>query len=309
MATIVVRKTSLLYIWSSRLFTCWLSVTMLNFGGVRKNVCDAASFASHHPLVDFRRFYQHRPRVRLGGSSHNIDFYNGRTTHHRRCDPFSAIAFTGLRYRSYLPSQLRGGSGIVCMVPASAHYHDETTTTATKKAAKSDAVVVASESSGSEPFAADDNSTTQETVFSSSSTSSSTLQPPSTATLSNANSLSWNKRWRRRAGSVFSAVGFVASSSRALLAGDVRAQLQTQWKPTVAALRAFLARSGIDLELTALLNVRLLDNLIILSRVERAASVAQGLDRRDLALLSSCCGGDSNNDARSWVPSTEKALR
>ena len=75
------------------------------------------------------------------------------------------------------------------------------------------------------------------------------------------------------------------------------------------ALRAFLARSGIDLEIAAQLNVRLLDNLIILSRVERAA--LNGMDRRDLALLSSCNDRDNENDsAESWrPPSTDKALR
>jgi hypothetical protein len=76
----------------------------------------------------------------------------------------------------------------------------------------------------------------------------------------------------------------------------------------VEALRAFLERSGIDLEISAQLNVRLLDNLILLSRVERAA--LNGKDRRDLALLSSCNDRDNDNDTASWRPPlTDKALR
>lgn len=65
------------------------------------------------------------------------------------------------------------------------------------------------------------------------------------------------------------------------------------------ALRQFLERSGIDLEIASLLNVRLLDNIIILSRVEKAA--LNGRDRRDLALSSSI--------SPSMIPSNEKALR
>jgi len=64
----------------------------------------------------------------------------------------------------------------------------------------------------------------------------------------------WKKRWRRRTGGVLSAVGFVTSSTRALLTMD-RSQFQKQWKPMVDALGNFLEQSGIDLEISALLNV------------------------------------------------------
>jgi hypothetical protein len=105
----------------------------------------------------------------------------------------------------------------------------------------------------------------------------------------------WRKRMQRRAGVALSAVGFVSSATRALVMDR-----RQQWKPTVEALRNFLHTSGIYLELSALLNVRLLDNLIILSRIERAA--LKGMDRRDLA-----CRIDASPMVA--VPSAEEALR
>jgi hypothetical protein len=105
----------------------------------------------------------------------------------------------------------------------------------------------------------------------------------------------WRKRMQRRAGVALSAAGFVSSATRALLTDR-----RQQWKPTVEALRNFLNTSGIYLELSALLNVRLLDNLIILSRVEQAA--LKGMDRRDLA-----CRTDASPMVA--VPSAEEALR
>jgi hypothetical protein len=105
----------------------------------------------------------------------------------------------------------------------------------------------------------------------------------------------WRKRMQRRAGVALSAAGFVSSATRALVTDR-----RQQWKPTVEALRNFLNTSGIYLELSALLNVRLLDNLIILSRVERAA--LKGMDRRDLA-----CRTDAS--PMTAVPSAEEALR
>jgi hypothetical protein len=103
----------------------------------------------------------------------------------------------------------------------------------------------------------------------------------------------WSKGIQRRAGGVLSAVGFATSATRALLTD--RSQ---QWKPTVDALRSFLKKSGIDLELTALLNRRLLYNIILLSRVEKAA--LKGNDRRDLALCS---------ETAISIPTGEEALR
>jgi len=65
----------------------------------------------------------------------------------------------------------------------------------------------------------------------------------------------------------------------------------------VDALGSFLEQSGIDLEISPLLNVRLLDNIVVLGRVEKAA--LNGRDRRDLALLQKNVS----------IPSKEEALR
>lgn len=104
----------------------------------------------------------------------------------------------------------------------------------------------------------------------------------------------WRKGIHRRVGVAFSALGFVISSSRALWTDK-----QSAWKPTAEALRNFLQTSGIDLELSPLLNVRLLDNVILLNRIEWAA--LRGQDRRDLALQSS--------PTLLPIPSHEEALR
>lgn len=101
----------------------------------------------------------------------------------------------------------------------------------------------------------------------------------------------WRKRLQRRTGGVLSAAGFVISATRAMVTDH-----KQQWKPTVAALRSFLKATEIDLELSALLNVRLLDNIVLLSRVEKAA--LKGKDRRELAL-----------SGVSTIPSDEEALR
>jgi hypothetical protein len=103
----------------------------------------------------------------------------------------------------------------------------------------------------------------------------------------------WRKRLQRRAGGVLSAVGFATSATRALVTHGSK-----QWKPSVDALRSFLKTTGIDLELSALLNVRLLDNIILLSRIENAA--LKGKDRRDLALCS---------ETSSPLPTDDEALR
>jgi hypothetical protein len=135
---------------------------------------------------------------------------------------------------------------------------------------------------------------------------------------------SWRntKHLRRRAGAVLSAIGFLASATRGLLGSSVAASRHWFWRQgqqlqqdehqhqeqhqtavVVDALRRFLQTSGIDLELSsALRNVRLLDNIIILTRVERVA--LQDLDRRDLALLPSPSDG-----ARHVFPYNAEALR
>ena len=104
----------------------------------------------------------------------------------------------------------------------------------------------------------------------------------------------WRIRLQHQAGAALSAVAFATSATRALLTDR-----QLQWQPTVTALGGFLRKTGIDLELSAMLNVRLLDNIIILSRIENAA--LKGQDRRDLALASKV-------DV-SAIPTNDEALR
>lgn len=106
----------------------------------------------------------------------------------------------------------------------------------------------------------------------------------------------WRRSLYRRAGGALSAIGFVTSASRALWLPDP--EQSRQWKPTVDALRAFLQTTGIDSELSALLNVRLLDNIIILSRIEKAA--LKGEDRRD-RVLSEAAVSISNDEALRYV--------
>ena len=115
----------------------------------------------------------------------------------------------------------------------------------------------------------------------------------------------WKKRLRRRTGAAFSAVGFLRSATRALLAD--RSQFERAWKPTVDALRSFLRKSGIDLEISALLNGRLLDNILILSRVEKA--VLNGKDRRDLALCSHHDVEVPSESQSMRLPTNDEALR
>jgi len=75
----------------------------------------------------------------------------------------------------------------------------------------------------------------------------------------------------------------------------------------VDALGSFLEQSGIDLEISPLLNVRLLDNIIILGRVEKAA--INGRDRRDLALLQKNVSIPSKEEALRWVCRTRALFR
>lgn len=86
----------------------------------------------------------------------------------------------------------------------------------------------------------------------------------------------FTRSFRASLSRVFSAAGFVSSSATSLLTD--RDQLQ-RLKETVEAFRNFMKSSGIDLELFQTLNVRLLDNVIILGRVQKAA--VMGTDLRD----------------------------
>jgi hypothetical protein len=105
-------------------------------------------------------------------------------------------------------------------------------------------------------------------------------------------------------------MGFVASSSKALLTTE-----RTHWVPTMDAFFRFLKTTGIDLELQSLLNARLLDNIIILGRVQTEALLLekddrdiqqQRRDRRDDALLDT---SNSKATTATTLPTKEEALR
>lgn len=91
------------------------------------------------------------------------------------------------------------------------------------------------------------------------------------------------KRLRTGVSSMITGLGFVSSATRAFLADRKQSRI---WKPAVDSLRNFLKDSGIDLELSQTLNVRLLDNSVILGRVQKVISLSQATDVRDLALRS-----------------------
>lgn len=113
------------------------------------------------------------------------------------------------------------------------------------------------------------------------------LQPPKRKNLL--------RRAQQLTGDLFSALGFVTSSTTALLFD--RRQFQ-RLKPSVLALRQFLKTSGIDLELSHSLNSRLLNNIVILGRVH--AVMYEGKDRRDDAL---------SEKTNLSIPTEEEALR
>lgn len=83
----------------------------------------------------------------------------------------------------------------------------------------------------------------------------------------NASTLRYVRRQAQKGVGGFIAVGgFVFSATRAIVTN------RGQWKrlkPTVDSFNNFLKRSGIDLELSRTLNFRLLDNLVILSRIQK----------------------------------------
>lgn len=112
-------------------------------------------------------------------------------------------------------------------------------------------------------------------------------------------SLGWRKRWQRRMGVVMAGVGFLSSATRAIATTQL-----TRWKPTVETIRKYLQQSGIDQEMLAVLNVRLLDNIIILSRVEQA--ILQGKDRRDIVAARTSISMECHNGT---IPPMSDALR
>jgi hypothetical protein len=102
------------------------------------------------------------------------------------------------------------------------------------------------------------------------------------------------RQLRRGAGVAMSSVGFLSSSTSALL-GDKN--VVQRWNPTIEALKEFLKTTGIDLELSKTLNGRLFHNAVLLERVQ--SSIFEGRDKRDLVL----------QQGRHDLPSNEEALR
>eukprot|EP00566_Odontella_aurita_P012243 CAMPEP_0113579326 /NCGR_PEP_ID=MMETSP0015_2-20120614/30009_1 /TAXON_ID=2838 /ORGANISM="Odontella" /LENGTH=491 /DNA_ID=CAMNT_0000483299 /DNA_START=153 /DNA_END=1625 /DNA_ORIENTATION=+ /assembly_acc=CAM_ASM_000160 len=79
-------------------------------------------------------------------------------------------------------------------------------------------------------------------------------------------------------GGIFSTVGFMSSSATSLLSN--RNQF-VEWKRCLDELDSYLKGSGIDEEVSKVVNKRLLDNLVILGRTQSA--VLQSRELRDLA--------------------------
>ena len=99
---------------------------------------------------------------------------------------------------------------------------------------------------------------------------------------------------RRGAGGIASTAGFLSSAATSIIAD--RAQFRKS-KPTVEALRLFLNKSGIDLELSQSLNIHLLRNVIVLGRIQRV--LAERSDRREI----------TKAKEKISIPSKEEALR
>jgi hypothetical protein len=85
---------------------------------------------------------------------------------------------------------------------------------------------------------------------------------------------------QRTASGVISGIGFLSSAATDLLTD--RSSFRQRWQPSVDAMKNFLQKSGIDLEISNSLNIRLLDRVVILARVQ--SQLIGSADRRDLAL-------------------------
>lgn len=81
--------------------------------------------------------------------------------------------------------------------------------------------------------------------------------------------------------SMITGIGFVSSATVALVSN--RAQYR-RWKPSVEMLQNFLESTGIYLELAQALNVRLLDNTVILGRIQKILDGRTAADIRDRVL-------------------------
>jgi len=109
---------------------------------------------------------------------------------------------------------------------------------------------------------------------------------------------------RKSVGNAASTSGFLASVITSIWAD--RAQFQRS-KPLVQAFRNFLSTSGIDLELSTSLNVHLLRNVVVLSRIQSILDARK--DRREQAKVKSrfLWGGSPNHQIN--IPSHQEALR
>ena len=127
-------------------------------------------------------------------------------------------------------------------------------------------------------------------------TSSSTIS--STGSVKDNTVAPWSRYFvqvlRRGAGGIASTAGFLSSAATSIITD--RAQFRRA-KPTVEALKLFLKKSGIDLELSQSLNVHLLRNVIVLGRIQKV--LAERSDRREL----------SKTKQNIVIPSREEALR
>lgn len=110
------------------------------------------------------------------------------------------------------------------------------------------------------------------------------------------------REMRKSTGSFFAATGFLSSTLKGLY--HDRAQFR-RWQPTVDSLQGYLKTSGIDLEFSKAFTRRLFGNLIILSRVQKAA--LGDMDRRDQA--ASFGGRQRYRSNQTNVPDMEEASR
>eukprot|EP00977_Amphora_coffeiformis_P023548 scaffold13558_cov177-Amphora_coffeaeformis.AAC.2 len=125
----------------------------------------------------------------------------------------------------------------------------------------------------------DDTQTPDDASTSSSTSSSFFLSSSWRSVVENRFVSSWRRSFRRRAGELFTIGGFLSSATTSLYT-----HRQGQWKrlqTTVDALVAFLRDSQLDTQLSqSLLNIRVLDNLVLLGRMQQLINQQQSLFER-----------------------------
>ena len=109
--------------------------------------------------------------------------------------------------------------------------------------------------------------------------------------------------WRRTAGNLLSAVGFMVSSFATARSGSFK--FQQRIVEPAKELMQFLQTTGVELELSQSLNRRLMGNLIILNRIQRLI-ISQDKDAPRSSQSSSEASQSSSEEA---VPPWDKALR